>query len=203
MHWRDAWPQLSELATLDWSSPERWPRAVQLASWAVAGLVSCALAWLLQDSTAELETAKRELGKAEAQHVSVERQKSEVEDMRQRLRALELAIGEGSQQYLRPDELPDLLHLLSTLSGEHRVDLGALEVKEITTLQQAGRVELQSIDLALQGAYHDIGALHQSFASLPWLVIVDAYEAEGEPLGGELLDMRVRVLLPLAISGLG
>ena len=209
MSWRDAWPNFSELGTLDWSAPERWPKAVQVASWAVAGIASLALVWLFEDSSAELEMAKRELGVAKARHEGAARQKSEIDDMRRRLQALKLAIGEGSQQYLRPDELPDLLHLLAGLSAEHRVALDALEVGDVNALDQATRVELQSVDLVLQGTYHDIGAFHQSLASLPWLVIVDAFEVEEAVekeievtvSGGELLDMHVRILLPLAVPG--
>ena len=187
----------SQLASLDWRSPEGWPRPIGLASLAVAGLVSLLIAWLVDDSGTDLAMAKQQFTQVAARHKSLQQQSRQVEEMQAHVQALKSSIGEGSQQYLRPDELPDVLHLFSTLSLAREVELIALEVGNA---RQAGRIELQPIELLLGGTYHNISDLHASVARWPWLVIVQAFEANARETDHALLDMRVSVFMPLLID---
>ncbi len=187
----------SQLASLDWKAPEGWPRPIRLASLATAGLVSLLVAWLLDDSGADLAMTKQQLTQVTSRHQSLQRQTGQIEDMQAQIQALKSRIDEGSQQYLRPDELADVLHLFSTLSLAREVELVALEVGNA---RQAGRIELQPIELLLGGTYHNISDLHASIARWPWLVIVQAFEVGARETDHALLDMRVSLVMPLAIE---
>ncbi len=187
----------SQLASLDWAAPESWPRPIGLASLVVAALISLLVAWLLDDSGTNLAMAKQQFTQVTARHESLQRQSRQVEEMQAQVQALKSTIGEGSQQYLRPDELPDVLHLFSTLSVAREVELVALEVENA---RQAGRIELQPIELLLGGTYHNISDLHASIARWPWLVIVQAFEVNARETDRALLDMRVSVVMPLLIE---
>ncbi len=187
----------SELASLDWTAPEGLPRPVQLASLVLAAISSLLIAWLLDDSRADLAMAKQQLGQVMARHERLQAQSSQISDLQAQAQVLKFNISEVSQQYLRPDELPDLLHLFSTLSVEHEAELATLEVGSV---RQLGRFEVQPSKLVVGGTYHNIGRLHASIARWPWLTIVEAFEVSAQESDDTRLEMRVRIILPLIIE---
>ena len=197
MNWQTALTDFSALQDLNWSAPETWPRSVRLASLLIVALVSLAVVWLLDDSSAELAFAERERMRLESRARAAQRQTKQVVELRERSQALGRAVGDRAQGYLRRDELSDLLQLLSTLSAEHGVLLDGMEVAEA---RESEGIEFQPIELAFRGAYHDIGYLYAALVDFPWLVVVEGFEVRPTTGDPRELDMRVSVLLPLFVS---
>ncbi len=197
MQWQDLHFNLSALEHLDWKAPHDWPLALRLSSLCLAALLAFLCAWILDDSTAELQQAQRELQQVQRSREAVELVTSRVRDLGQRSEILAGRAQQLSQGFLLSDELPDLLDLIATLSAEHLVILESLEVQTPLLGQHEHMIDVQPLSIGLRGTYHHIGALHQALASLPWPLVIDALEVRGEHEAGRSLSVQVRLLAPV------
>ncbi len=186
-------PDLS-LADVNWRAPQEWSLRLRLASFGLAGLVSFAVAWNLGGSRAELALVKQQADRMRQSEQGARLAADELRDAQSRWQTLGAQIQLRSQACLLPDELPDLLDLVASLSVEHLVALESLEVGDALTRE---RIDAQPLRVSLRGGYHDIGRLHEEFSNLPWPVVVEALQVASEEGDGSLLDMQVSLVVPL------
>lgn len=193
MRWRDMDHAVSSLAEVNWSAPHQWPVLLRLASFLLLALLSFAFAWGLGDSYEAFESATEQAQRLRASNEAAGVAERQLRHLQAKEQALLQRIEEQRQSFLLADELPDLLDLIASLSAQRAVALESLAVGGTLSGQ---RFDLQPLNLALSGAYHDIGFLCQELAALPWPVVVDGVEVSAKEEDRRVLDLTLALLVP-------
>ncbi len=178
----------SQFRNLNPNEPGQWPTLPKMAAWVLAIIAAVAIGWflLLNSATDELETARQQEPKLQADYVSRLRQAVNLSELRKQ----KLQVQEYVTQLEK--QLPGKAEMDALLSDINQAGLGrGLQFE----LFRPGQMQIKDyyaelpIAIRVNGRYHDIGSFAADVANLSRIVTlqnVAILPIPGKDTGGTL-----------------